>query len=365
MVYEKIGIFSYVTFILHILIGTNLIVGISNGLEQDSWMGAVIGTLIALILFTIYYLMYYFGGKGTFSEIHMKAYGNQLGRAVTFLFGSYFLFMSAIMIANVAFFVQIILLPYTPFYMIIIHMCMLLGYMLFLRFGAFARASILNFFIITLVCIFLAIMAYFNGIVYIERMQPFISHTPKEIFTHVFPSVVTIPFGELLLLLVFLPMVSTQKSLYIKSMLVIVISGCILVFMMLVTTGILGGPLMDEMNFPILKATEKITLLKFIKRLDIITLTFFVLGAFMKMGLFLFGSFFMFKESIPKLKEDYIIFGMIAILVLGLLFMIPFVPYVELQNFLKTKLPYFFGFPFTYFLPIFTFILIFLKRKKV
>lgn len=362
MVYEKISGFSYYTFILHILIGTNLIIGISVELEQDAWVGAIIGTVVALVMFTIYYQIYRLANYTTFSHIHVKAFGNKLGKGINFLYGLYFLIMAVIMIGNVCFFIKMILLPYTSFYLLIFPICILFGYMLFLQFGAFARTSILIFFAITLVCVFLFVMAYFNGIVFLERMMPFLAHSPEEIMLAVFPSVITVPFGELIILLLFLPMLETREFIYGKSVLIILAVGLVLAFTMIVTTGILGGFLIEELYFPILKATEKISLLEFIQRLDMITLTFFVLGAFMKIGLFIFASYFMFRESVPKLKSDYLILLMTGCIIVVLLVVVPKIPFSEVMRFVKEEMAYVICLPFQYVLPVITLGLLFFKK---
>ena len=365
MVYEKISSFSYYTFILHVLIGTNLIVGISVELEQDAWIGAVIGTALALLMFTVYYRMNDLSGSTTFSHIHTRAFGKKIGSWVNFLYGLYFLVMATTMIGSVCFFIQMILLPYTSLCLVILPIVILFGYTLFLNFGAFARTSILTFFTITLVCIFLLLMEYFNGIVFLDRMLPVFSHSPQEIWQAVFPGVVAIPFGELIILLVFLPMVESTEYIYGKTILFIFLGGLVLAITMVVTTGILGGFLIDELNFPILKATEKISLLEFIQRLDMITLTFFVLGVFMKIGLFLFASYFMFRESIPKIKADYIIFLLMGSILLVLSLFVPHAPFEELMHFIKVPMSYFICLPFEYVLPLITVFLLFLKKNQV
>ena len=361
---EQISSFSYYTFILHIMVGTHLILGISSRLEQDAWVAGVIGTAVSLILFIFYYRMYQMSGKVTVSDLHQYAYGKKIGRVITFLYGVCFWGIASTILANIVFFVQMILLPYTSFYLLVIPVCILLGYILFLRFGAFARTSIISFFIIAFVCFFLVLLAYFNGIFYIERLQPFLIHSVPMLVQGIFPDVFSIPFAEIFLLFVFLPMVSQTKGIWWKSLGVILIAGGALVFMMLITAGIIGGSLMNELNFPILKATEKITLLEFIKRLDLVTLVFFVLGTFMKLGLFIFGSFFMFKESLVKIREDVLIFVMISLLTLGLLMVLPAISYEMLSEFFRNDFPYVFIFPFAYIFPLITFGLLMVKRKK-
>ena len=114
LITERQGLAMMVLFI----IGSTLVVGVSDAAKQDNWLSVILAMIMALPILMLYArLIHLFPGKDLYTIIH-QVLGPIAGKAISLLFVWYAFHVGALVIRNFSEFLSEIALTETPQYFI-------------------------------------------------------------------------------------------------------------------------------------------------------------------------------------------------------------------------------------------------------
>ena len=106
----------------------------------------------------------------------------------------------------------------------------------------------------------------------------------------VFPSLISSPFGELVVFTVILSSVTEFKKSKKVSLISVLVAGGFLVLGSLLMMITLGADAVQNANFPMLSASRRVSIGHFIERIDPIVVFMMMLGILVKSAVYFYGG---------------------------------------------------------------------------
>ena len=284
---NKISGFQFSVLSLGLTVGTSILVipsGLVQAAREDAWMAAVVTVVVnlAMVLFYIR-IARLFPGQSLF-EIHRSAFGQWVGNAISFLYLFYFLLLCGTLLGNLGFFFTSELMPETPFQAV--ELLLLMASVMCARLGVVILARVVE--------LMLPWILFFALVLILTLL-------PQVEWQYIFPmwedGVVPIlksgwrssMFQELVVMLVFLPMVQDVKKAEKGFLLGTLAGGALLVTVVLLSVLILGIEQSANSTFPAFMLAKTINIGGFLQRVEVMLITLWVLTFFIKTSLMFFG----------------------------------------------------------------------------
>ncbi|MFP3338643.1 GerAB/ArcD/ProY family transporter, partial [Micrococcus sp. SIMBA_131] len=129
-----------------------------------------------------------------------------------------------------------------------------------------------------------------SNLFHIENLLPVLEDGWSPVLHTAFPLVLTFPFGEMVVFTMFLPFLCEKSEGQKTGMYAILLSGTILTITVIFQIGVMGAFQAETSTFPLLDTVGKINIQDIIQRLDPIAILILMIGGFIKIIIFLFGS---------------------------------------------------------------------------
>ncbi|WP_416435140.1 GerAB/ArcD/ProY family transporter [Priestia megaterium] len=311
----KISIIQLFALMFIFELGTALVVSYGIPAGKDAWSAILLGMSGGILLFFIYYMLFRQYPELPFTGYARKIFGKYFGWVVGLLYCVFFLYIAA---RNVRDFGELLVsstLSETPLLAINISLVLVMCYVIYLGIEVLGRTAEVFIIILLLFGIVGNFFVLVSGDVDFQRIRPFLEHGWKPIFTTAFPSVVSFPFGEMLVFTMLLPYLNRPdqiKKLWLSSL---ISSGLILSWTAALNMAVLGLEAMKRSTFPTLETIGKVNLFDFIERLDAIVVFALLLTVFFKASIFLYGVVLGIADLFKLKSHQRIIFPTGAILV--------------------------------------------------
>ena len=269
------------------ILGTSLILsGVTKAME-DTWISILLAIAMAIPLVFIYgKLSQLYPNMGLF-DILQKIYGKFLGKLFIFFYTFYFFHLGSICIRNATEYVQVVSFPETPQYITAIFIGFISIYAIYVGFSVLSTWAKIVLPIITIMAIatFVLAIPQFNY----SNIKPILYNGWKPVISSGY-SLITFPFGETVIFLVFLGYLDNTKDstkVYISS---ILIGGFLLLLVAFRNIFLIGFPLISDIYFPSHYATSLINFRDFIQRIEIIVSINVLMSSFVKTTTCLYAS---------------------------------------------------------------------------
>ncbi|AZB41984.1 hypothetical protein CEF21_06580 [Bacillus sp. FJAT-42376] len=278
----------YLIFIFEI--GSAILLDPAKQAMKDSWLAILLGYAASIPLFLIYIALAKLSGKKTMVGILLALLGKKAGALASSLYILYFLYICARVLRD--FGELLIITAYDETFLVVISSFMMLAVMYFgiKRFHVIAAVSKPLFYSITIPFVIVVSFEVISGIVDLHELLPIAQNGPMPILKTIFPTIMTFPFGEMVVFTMFYPLVCDSVKL-VK----ITLSSIFLATLVLVTTAalhvsILGAEMTKNFVFPILATVSLINISDFIQRLDSIVVILMIIVGFSKVFLFFYAA---------------------------------------------------------------------------
>jgi spore germination protein KB len=289
---EKESISSLQLFYLFIgfEFGTTIILGVGAGAKQDEWLVILISSFFGLILMGIYILLYALYPNFTLLQMFHVILGKFLAYPLKAIYIIYFIYIAGRVCRDFGELMVSTILVETPIAVIIGSFMVLMIYCLRGGIETFGRMgeAVFPLFMFSLIIIWILLLTVkpFN----LTNLSPVLGNGLKPVLTEVFPSVLVFPFGETVMILMFLPFLNTQKNAKKAGFAVILIGGILLTINSVLILSVLGPEINQKEQFPLLSATRLVSIADFLERFDAIIILMMVSGVFFKVGIYTYGA---------------------------------------------------------------------------
>lgn len=328
---EEISPLQFFYIMLGFEIGNSIIFGIGAGARQDAWLSIFISMILGLLLVWIYLKLYdYFPGD-TLIQMIPKIVGKYFSYPLIVIYIVYFTYLASRACRDVGELVSQTALTNTPMIMIIGSFMVLIIYCLRGGVESLSRMGelILPVYLLTLLIIWLLFFSIqgFN----IKELTPVLGEGIKPVLREVFPSVLTFPFGEAIIMTMFFPLINNNRHVKKAGLAVILIVGLLLMINSVLLVSVLGTEINQQKFFPFLIATKMVSIADFFERFDALVIFMMVEGVFFKVGGWTYGAAKAISQLFQLKENDSILIPLGTIItILSMLIGANFVEHLEM-----------------------------------
>ena len=262
--------------------GSSVVMGVSTGVAQDSWISLILAVVYAVPVLLMYGRIIALNpGEGLF-DAAQRLLGKFFGKLATLIMSWYALHLGALVLRNFSEFIQVTALQETPQLAVASIMtlivCMLAG-MGGKALGkwAIATAPVVLFIVILTVVLSLNVMT-------LQHVLPLFEHSPAAIAKDAFQAF-SFPFAETVLFLGIADLIRPSDrptGIYMSSLF---ISGFVLLIIILRNLVVLGAAVVSVEYFPSYTAARIIDLGEFLSRIEGSISVNFILAGVTKIAL--------------------------------------------------------------------------------
>ncbi|MGG4490859.1 GerAB/ArcD/ProY family transporter [Metabacillus idriensis] len=334
-------------------IGSAILLDAAKGARQDAWIAILLGFTAAIPLILLYLSLYRKNPKLTLTGLLMKGFGKKIGLLLCFAYMIYFLYISARVLRD--FGELLIISAYKDTSMIVINSFMILCVIYFSlkSFQVVAKLGVLLFVLIIVPFFVIIMFEILSQLVHVEYVKPILGNGWGPVLKTIFPTILTFPFGEMVVFLMIFPLLDEKKKALKVTFTALIMATFVLMTTAFLHAAILGADMVERSMFPILTTVSLVSISDFIERLDAFVVILMIVTGFMKVYIFFYGATRMAEEaSGVKIKQISVVFGIFVILLAVL--MAP--DYIEHIKEGIEVVPYFLHIPFQIVLPVLLFL---------
>lgn len=299
--YKDIAPRQFYILAFGLTIGTSILVtpsGLAHTAREDAWMASLFSLLINLLMVVLYIaIARLYPGQSIF-EIHEKVLGKLLGKLFSLIYLFYFLILTGTLLGNLGFFLSSEMMPETPIeaiqvlFLIAAVMCARMGIILLARVGELMFPWIVFLFMVLV----LSLMPQIDW----NHIKPMLEEGWMPVAKAGFHSSM---FQELIVLMVFLPLVKGEKEGERALIRGAASGGLVLSITVLLSVLILGIEQTENSTFPAYALAKTINLGNFFQRVEGILITLWILTFFIKISL-LYLSILQGMKTVFGLKDQ-------------------------------------------------------------
>lgn len=270
-------------------IGSTTLFMIGSKAKQDAWLAMIIAASIGLVLTLVYLAIYYRDPEKDLFELCRYYLGKWAGTIIGLSYVVYFSYEASRVLRDLGELTVLVLLNKTPLFIVILLTVLVVGNTV--RYGA--RVLFLTCLallpIIVLSYFFLGTLVMGTRMIEYEQIFPILERGLKPIWEAV-PSIVAFPFGQLVLFLVFFPLVKERRRLRRPVLISFLLVSIFLIVINQMNYLVLGPYLVDKSTIPLLQVVQLIEIIDVFERMDVIFVLILFMGLGIKMAAFFVGA---------------------------------------------------------------------------
>jgi spore germination protein KB len=290
MLKENISLTQLFTIMVNFLLGSAIVLGVGKEAGKDAWIAIGIATVIGTGLMYFYYSLNRLLPNKNLFEMMEYCFTRPAAIFMNFIYSVYFFFLSCRVIRDFAELISSAILPVTPIEVITLTFMLVIAYIVYLGLEVLGRVTeIFTPYLLGLI-ILLAIFLVVSGAIELHNVEPVLGDGLKPVIKTIFPSLISFPFGELVVFTVILSSVTEFKKSKKVSFFSVLIAGGFLVLGSLLVLVTLGSDIVQSANFPLLSASKRVAIGHFIERIDPIVVFIMMLGIVVKSAVYFYGG---------------------------------------------------------------------------
>ncbi|MGG0184724.1 GerAB/ArcD/ProY family transporter [Bacillus rhizoplanae] len=269
-------------------LGSALLLDVGKAAGRDAWIVLLLGTVLGCVLYLLYVALFQQYPTLPLTSYAQRIVGKPIGWIIGFLYVLYFLYLSARVLRDFAEMMIIMAYNETSLLTASLLMSIVSIYAVHQGLQAFGRIACICFFLTTVITLLLIIFNYVNKTHHFDNVLPILEHGWGPILRVLFPTVLTVPFGELVAFTMIFPFLTESHTVRKAGIWAIGISGFQLALSALLHIAALGENIVSRAIFPTLTTVSLINIADFITRLDAFVVIVSTLFGFFKLTLFLY-----------------------------------------------------------------------------
>lgn len=279
-------------FVLIVLFehGSTMVIPLGGEAKQDVWLAILIGMIIGLLLFLVYYRLYLYYPDLPLTGYIQDITGPIFGKIFALVYVLYFLYLVARVLRDFGELLLTFAYPETPLFVLNAIMMLTVMYAVYKGIEVLARTGELFFTLLYVLAISGMILVVAAKLIDIHRLQPVLEEGWRRVFKVVFHQTLYIPFGEIIVFTMLFPYINNPKKTKIVALSAMTLSGINLAIMMTVNVAVLGADAVSRSTFPLLNTIREIQVANFLERLDVFFMIALIIGGFFKIGVFFYAA---------------------------------------------------------------------------
>lgn len=310
----QLGKYQLIVMIIMFELGSTPLFELGMKAKQNSWLAMLIAAFIGLAFVWVYFRIQNRAPSLCLAGLLRLHLGRWLGTFFGILYAGYFAYESMRNVRDFSELTVMTIMQQTPQWIIIFIVPALAFYALSKGTVVFFRIVELLFPIVLISYFILLLLLIIAQLPNVHRLLPILEDGIVPVAKAAFPDIVSFPFGQTVVFLMFLHRVSEkdkpQKSVVMGYMIVAVF----LILMNAITMSVLGPELAAVSSLPLLEVVQLIRLANFIERLDVLVTLLLYIGLYVKMTLFYLAAVMMIS-SLFKLKNGRVGFVMMILII--------------------------------------------------
>jgi spore germination protein KB len=286
----KINAFQLFSLVFLFEMGSAILVGLGASAKQDAWLSILMGMAGGLLIFLIYHRLYSYYPDMPFTSYVQKIIGKKLGWMVGFLYVIYYMYLSARILRDFGELLNSTIYTQTPHLIINTLMMLTIIYAIHKGLEVLARVGELIFFVVYIIAIFGALLMVFSGLIHMDNLKPILENGIMPVLKSSLTETINFPFGEMVVFTMILPCLNDFKKAKKICLFAMTLSGINITITSIIDLSTLGTDLVTRSPYPLLTAIQRIQLLNFIERLDVLFMLYLTLGGFIKIAIFYYAA---------------------------------------------------------------------------
>lgn len=313
---EKTEISAHQLFYVMIAfeLGTTVVFAVGAEAGQDAWIAILTAMLGGLLLVWSYIKLSEYYPGDTLIQMIPKIIGKLIGYPLIIVYMVYFIYEAARNCRDFAELIVSTILNGTPMIVIIGSFMILIIYCLRGGIEVFGRMGEMVFPVYLLTMIIIWILLYSSGLTNFERLTPVLGEGIGPVRKAAFPAIVTFPFGQLLLITMFFPVLNDKTKARKTGFAVVLIGGILLALNTMITLSVLGADVFSREYYPFFAAARMISIADFLERVDTLVILMMVGGVFFKVGVWTYAATVTAKHLFKLKRENVLLIPLAAII---------------------------------------------------
>jgi spore germination protein KB len=293
---ERISQSQLAAMIVLFQIGSSPLFLLASEAGADAWISVLIGMIGGLLLLLLVTLQLYrrMPEEDLFDMIE-RTFGKVAGSLLTAVYIVYFGYKAVRNVREFGDLMILYLLPSTPLWFILLTLLVVAAYAVFQGIEVFSRVAQILLPMIVFIYVALFVALWGTALFDAHRLMPVLDDGLKKPIESAFPELISFPFGEMVLFLLFWKYADRRGGTTRTTVLSYLFSGT---FIVVTTIFILGslGPLAEFSVVPLIQIVSLVQTADFIQRLDPIVALLLFGGVFMKMTSYYLGTTLLFSR---------------------------------------------------------------------
>lgn len=341
-------------------IGSSPLFLLAGEAKQDAWIAVAVAMLcgLGILLFILLPIQRQEPGKNLV-EICQLYLGTVPGRLLAGVFVVYYMYSSMRNVREMGDLTLLYLLPNTPLSVVMLIMVSITAYVAYKGVEVFFRVAE---YLLPLVVVVYAMMfgafAY-TGLMKLERLTPVLHKSFFSVAAEGIPEVISFPFGEVAVFLMFWKYLSNRERLVPISAAAYCLAGIFITWTTVLLIAVLG-PLAGVGGIPMMMAASLVHISRFLERMDPLVALLLFTGVIMKQTTYFLAAVLA-LSTMTGMTVRRLVFPLAA-----LLYVISF-SYRSLMQHVWVGFAYDIKYHFPYttiYLPVFLWLIMKIRRKK-
>lgn len=279
---QQIGKSQLAILIILFLIGSTPLFELGIKAKQDAWIAMTAAAIAGLLLMAVYVKLQKRAPHVGLADLYKFHFGRYIGGGVALLTSVWLAYESMRNVRDVGELTSMALLGFTPKWIVMLLILLVAAYTAGKGIEVFVRVVQLLFPVVIISYVSIVMLVFFSGLVKAGNLLPIMENGPMPIMKAAFPDLVSFPFGQMIVMLVFLSLVKEKDLIGHISYRAQIIVSLFLIFMNALVLCVLGPQLAELTALPLLQVLQLVRLANFLERLDIIVTMLLFIGLYVK-----------------------------------------------------------------------------------
>lgn len=362
---EKMGPLHFFAWVVLFELGSAVVIPIGMDAKQGAWIVILIACAVGVAFMGgVFGSLYRMFGEAPFTAYARQIVGAVPGWAIGFAYFLYFVYIAGRNTRDFGDLLVAAAYDVTPMFVINAFMVFSVGYVLHLGIEVFGRTAFVFMAFTGLIFALILVLVCFSDMSDPRRMLPVLPDGWPSVWKALFPTNLTFPFGEMVVITMLLPHVSKVVGPLPPvrtAVLAMTFSAILLCIVTFVNVSVLGIEITSRSTFPLFTSLSRLRLAEFVQRMDAVVLLLLVITSFFKIGTFMFASVLIARDLFAMNNYKTVIFPVGLVVLASSLLMAGSLT-EHLEEGLKI-VPYYLHLPLQFIVPVALLVIGWIRRR--
>ncbi|MFD0672431.1 endospore germination permease [Cohnella sp. GCM10027633] len=358
---ETMGPLHLFAWVVLFELGSAVVIPIGMEAKQGAWLVILAGCLIGVAFMGgVYGPLFRMFPDMPLTGYLRRILGSVPGWIVGFAYMLYFIYIAGRNTRDFGDLLAAASYDATPMFAIDALMVLAVGYVLHLGIEVFGRTAFVFFVFTGGIFALIVVLVLFSDMADAHRMLPVLPDGWQPVWKALYPTNITFPFGEMIVMTMFLPHLNRRFKPVRIGIGAMALSAALLCVAMFVNVSVLGIEIAGRATFPLFTSLSRLRLAEFVQRMDAVVLLLLVISSFFKIGTFMFAAVLAARDLFKTVNYKTLVLPVALVVLVSSLLMAGSLT-EHLEEGLKI-VPYYLHLPFQFAIPVLLLLVGWLRR---